>query len=171
MDWISNGREGVTSDWEVESFEVANETTRHDDDGDNDDNRNFTDGRDVVTTMDDTTLTASAGEETADSNRQLVVPNAIHRLHHPMARRDGVVCLTENVVDDVDNASDADGTVGLMEEDEPLALKTVGGITCVRMLSLDFFRSKLVTHFDIAYKRNEVKWPQRMKSRRPATNL
>ncbi len=87
------------------------------------------------------------------------VPDAIHRLHHPMARRDGV-CTKENVVDDVDNVVSDNGEIGLMEEEEPFAVETVGGMTCVRTLSLDFFRSKLVTHFDIAYKRNEVKWPR-----------
>ena len=161
-------KEGTASDWEVESFEVANKTTQNDN---KDDNGNFTDGQDM--TMEDTTMTASAGDETDDYSRQqhagekggnnlqlaADVPNAIHRLYHPMTRRDGVIYTTENVVDC--------GVVHLMEEEEPL---TVGGIACVRMLSLDFFRSKLVTHFDIAYKRNKLKWPRRMKSRRPATN-
>jgi hypothetical protein len=158
-------KEGVASDWEGESFEVANETTNVDDD------TRIAD----VTTMDDTAVTAGA-DVTAENNGQLQageesgadlqvladVPNAIHCLHHSMARRDGV-CTTENVVDD--NISDD------AAEEEPPTAKTVGGITRVRMLSLDFFRSKLVTHFDIAYKRNEVKWPRRMKSRSPATNL
>ena len=151
-------REGAASDWEGETFEIANETTScsHDD-------RNSVDGD--VMTMDDTSTVTAGASVTAED-----VPDAIFRLHHPMARRDGI-CTTENVVDNVDNVSD-DGEVGLMEEEEePLAVETVGGITCVRTLSLDFFRSKLVTHFDIAYKRNEVKWPRRMKSRRPATNL
>ena len=40
------------------------------------------------------------------------------------------------------------------EEEEP-EVETVGGITAVRSLSLDFFRSKLITHFAIALKRNE----------------
>ena len=35
------------------------------------------------------------------------------------------------------------------------------GIRVVRKLSLPFFRSKLVEHFDILFKQNRIKWPSR----------
>ena len=34
-------------------------------------------------------------------------------------------------------------------------------IRTVRLLSLPFFRSRLVEHFNIAWRRNEVVWPSR----------
>jgi hypothetical protein len=34
-------------------------------------------------------------------------------------------------------------------------------IRAVRKLSLQFFRSKLVEHFDILFKQNQIKWPSR----------
>ncbi len=119
-------KEGVASDWEGEIFEVANETTNVDND------TRIADGD--VTTMDNTTVTAGANV-TAENNGQLQageesgadlqvadVPNAMHRLHHQMAQRDGV-CTTENVVDD--NISD-----DAAEEAAPAA-NTEGGITSV----------------------------------------
>jgi hypothetical protein len=34
-------------------------------------------------------------------------------------------------------------------------------VTCkvVKKLSLNYFRSKLIKHFDIAFQRNKIKWP------------
>ena len=48
--------------------------------------------------------------------------------------------------------NDDGGVAGLMKEEESVSVKTVGGNTCVRMLRLDFVRSKFVTHFVIANK-------------------
>jgi hypothetical protein len=63
-------------------------------------------------------------------------------------------CL--DVVNFQPNAEDDD------EEEAEAEVETVGGITPVRSLSLHFFRSKLITHFAIALKRNEVVWPRRL---------
>ena len=36
----------------------------------------------------------------------------------------------------------------------------------VKNLSLPYFRSKLIQHFDIAFKRNEIQWPGRRNQQR-----
>jgi hypothetical protein len=36
---------------------------------------------------------------------------------------------------------------------------TASGVRVVKDLSLDFFRSKLIRHYDIAFQRNEIQWP------------
>ena len=38
-------------------------------------------------------------------------------------------------------------------------------VTCVRDLPLSVFRQKLVRHFNIAFQRNELQWPQRMRDK------
>ena len=38
------------------------------------------------------------------------------------------------------------------------------GCIHVKYLSLHSFRKKIITHFNITFKRNEVKWPQRNKT-------
>jgi hypothetical protein len=37
----------------------------------------------------------------------------------------------------------------------------------VKNLSLQYFRSKLIQHFDIAFKRNEIQWPGRRNRQEP----
>ena len=91
--------------------------------------------------------TIAAGADTTAND----VPDAVYRLQNPVSRRDGVGISYENVVDD-DKSDESE--MDKDEEEEP-EVETVGGITAVRLLSLDFFRSKLITHFAIALKRNE----------------
>ena len=82
--------------------------------------------------------------------------------------------LTEN---ELVAARDA-GNSGNTEDDQAIetnqpantaaAIATIGGpIQVVRHLSLNDFRSKLVTHFGIAYDLGEVKWPARTGRRQP----
>jgi DDE superfamily endonuclease len=129
---------GVPSDWEGENFHIPHEVqssanvTLEKESGDEEED---------VATMDDTTVTANASVAGAENNGQLQagekdgteaqLPNAIHRLHHPMVRRDGLPPTTENVVDDVDSISDDSVELVMSEEEEPLTVKTVGGITRV----------------------------------------
>ena len=41
------------------------------------------------------------------------------------------------------------------------------GVRVVRKLSLKYFRSKLVEHFDILWSRNQVVWPRSRGSKKP----
>ena len=83
--------------------------------------------------------TVAAGADTTAND----VPDAVHRLLNPVARRDGVGISYENVVDD-DESDESE--MDKDEEEEELEVDSVGGITAVRLLNLDFFRSKLITH-------------------------
>jgi hypothetical protein len=59
----------------------------------------------------------------------------------------------------------------MMEEDEDENKMDTGDgeVRNVRDLSLSFFRSRLVEHFDILFKRNEIKWTKR-RGRQPRLN-
>ena len=137
----------MESEWEGTIGEVENE------EGDDDNDPN----------CDEVTIGSSTVAAGAD-----VVPDAAYRLLNPVARRDGVGISYENIVDD--DESDKSEMDEDEEEDEP-EVETVGGITAVRSLSLDFFRSKLTTHVAIALKRNEVVWPRRLKKWQPVKIL
>ena len=52
----------------------------------------------------------------------------------------------------------------LVEDEEQLvnAIKNNGKIP-IRSLSLEYFRKKLIRHFNIAFHKNEVQWPSRLK--------
>jgi hypothetical protein len=62
----------------------------------------------------------------------------------------------------VTHASQRRGDHGTSSDDD---------IQVVRNLSLNYFRSKLVTHFDIAFKRREVVWPKRTGRPEPAQDI
>ena len=46
-------------------------------------------------------------------------------------------------------------------EEQINSIKKNGRIP-IRKLSLSYFRAKLIRHFNIAFKREEVKWPRRL---------
>lgn len=163
-------RNGVSSDWEgiIGEMSVADGTaagttaaatsTARNDDGTPTmaATRNSTDG--------------GSGDNASSTESSNTLPNAIHRLLNPaVARHDGnstSACTT--------TAGDETAQEQTMEQLDggPAAVRTVGGVHIVRHLSLPFFRSKLVRHFDIAFKRNEVQWPRHLKRKNPpAANL
>jgi hypothetical protein len=117
------------------------------------------DDDDIDRNCDEVTIGSSTVAAGADD-----VHAAVHRLLNPVARRDGVISH-ENVVDD--DESDESETDDEDEKEEEPEVENVGGVTAVRSLSLDIFRSKLITHFAIALKRNEVVWPRRLKKWQP----
>jgi hypothetical protein len=101
------------------------------------------------------------------------IPTALQRLANPVAARDNGIVTVDgetrmggatsrvgeqeaevqcppNICDDVD-----------LEEGLVHDVPNHGIPIKVRNLSLDDFRRRLVVHFDIAFKRNEVKWPRR----------
>jgi hypothetical protein len=43
-----------------------------------------------------------------------------------------------------------------------------GEVCMVRHLSLNYFRGRLVEHFDILFQRHQVQWPARRGDRAPA---
>ena len=55
------------------------------------------------------------------------------------------------------------GTYSIIDE----AMEDENGYILVREMTFDRFRSKLVTHFDIAFKRREIKWPKRNRQVQP----
>jgi hypothetical protein len=65
----------------------------------------------------------------------------------------------ENDVNRDDSASsdpsDGDGSTLEIDASEQRRIRAV------RKLSIQFFRSKLVEHFDILFKQNQIKWPSR----------
>ena len=116
------------------------------------------------------------------------VPDALFRLNNPVARRNygglddnGAVVLlpaastrtnepgrTSGVADDIAPAPPgravrvAGGVLeGRNNSDNETPRTTTERPRKVRELTLPAFRAKLITHFDIAYKRNEIVWPKR----------
>lgn len=104
-----------------------------------------------------------------EEERQHEMPDAIYRLNNPVARR---------------------GYGGLDNDDIMVPAATTGPTTTVAVLvqheidgaarqmraerprkvwelTLAAFRSKLITHFDIAYKQNEIVWPKRTRQPQP----
>ena len=59
----------------------------------------------------------------------------------------------------------------LWEEDEEASGQEGGGAIPVHTLPRDVFKKKLIAHFDILWKKNEIKWPSRTGSKPPALVL
>jgi hypothetical protein len=88
---------------------------------------------------------------------------ALERLNNAMEARNydtsGRGYGSDQVEEENSNKELDDGTEGqLLEED---------GCISVPKLSFDYFHTKLVTHFDIAFKKREVKWPEQNRVREP----
>jgi len=92
---------------------------------------------------------------------------SLHRLNNPEEARNydtsGVGAGTDRDTNDDDNEEFVDNEPsiinGNIQEEERFENTCID----VRKLPFHYFRSKLVTHFDIAYKRGEVRWPERNK--------
>jgi hypothetical protein len=80
---------------------------------------------------------------------------ALRRLNNPTEARaydsSGIGAGEDHVLNQVAHSN----------EDGQTLVNYVDGCICVRSLSFDHFRMKLVTHLDIAFKKGEVKWPGR----------
>ena len=77
-------------------------------------------------------------------------PMAMRNLLSPAQIREYDTSMIGGVTDEHDDYDD-DVTAGAVEDD---------GVINVRSLSLDYFRSKLVEHFDIKFQRGEIAWPR-----------
>ena len=51
----------------------------------------------------------------------------------------------------------------VVNEAEEIDLIRINGRIAVRNLSLNYFRKKLIRHFNIAFHKQEVEWPRRLK--------
>ena len=98
------------------------------------------------------------GEHT-DSDSNSFIPKPILRLHSTVAahRYDvSGVGAGSDLSEEENNVPEE----SLEMANEP-AIQSGNTVLKVRELGLNYFRSKLVSHFDIAYKRGEVEWPKR----------
>ncbi|KAI2507621.1 Plant transposon protein [Fragilaria crotonensis] len=106
-----------------------------------------------------------------------VIPQAIRNLHNPVAMRtydlsgmgpgsdtfpDTIACADGTAVLD-DNTSDNQEH----SNDDVLIAEQADVPVGVRNLSLVEFRKRLITHFDIAYHRRQIKWPRSRSTRVP----
>jgi len=92
------------------------------------------------------------------------IPQAIRRLLSPAQARNfdtsGMGTGTDRVADNgADDAEDNNGADDA-EDAGNVEVDLMGHIV-VKSLSLNQFRSRLIRHFNIAFKRREVKWPKR----------
>ena len=147
-------RNGVLSDWEGAIGEVPGEVSS-------------TNGRAGGAPVGDDAATTSTTMMGGDG---AVLPDAIYRLHHPVSQRANLV---DHEPPPVAHHELEEAEEPAYRNEEGISVpRTVGGVHVVRNLSLPFFRSKLVRHFDIAFKRNEVQWPRRLaRTEPPASNL
>jgi hypothetical protein len=70
---------------------------------------------------------------------------------------------------DEHNKEELNATLASLETvKEPMLPAAAGGpVRIVRKLTHDQFRSRLVDHFDILFKKNGIKWPRRLGIRPP----
>jgi len=85
---------------------------------------------------------------------------SVERLHNPGEARNfdssGMGYGSDFMEDDNDTDENS-----IMEQSAELLVVDNDGALSVQHLSFHYFRSKLVNHFDIAFKKREVKWPNR----------
>lgn len=124
------------------------------------------------------------GNEVPIAQGNHILPDAIRRLLNPVAQRTtGIGDQQElSVLQQGEHSSEE---LELQQQQhqlsasmthafgEPRPVPTViSGVKIVRNLSLPFFQSKLVRHFDIAFRRNEIQWPRHLARKHPpASNL
>ena len=94
------------------------------------------------------------------------VPFAIKRLRKPGKNRSVEIPIKDlsgfgkgNDVQSVTLSDDDDSVIG--ESEHINSIKENGAIP-LRKLSRDYFRAKLIRHFNIAFNKHEVQWPTRL---------
>jgi hypothetical protein len=108
-------------------------------------------------TWDGVSATASEWEGEFGELEEVDAPMAIRNLLSPAQIREYDTSTIGGMMDvDYEEEDDDDD-----DEDMADVLDESGdGVINVRNLSLDYFRSKLVEHFDIKFQRGEINWPQ-----------
>ena len=100
--------------------------------------------------------------ETTDNEDTDNLPFSIQKLVNPSTRRSSDVSGMGHGNDaDLDN-NDDDSFDDEVDNDIPIT-PDEDGYVIIQNLSLNQFRKKLIIHFNIAFKQNKVKWPQRNK--------
>ena len=102
------------------------------------------------------------GEHEAASLQRL--PEPLRRLHSPSASRNFGIGVGTDREPEEWHVSDNDA---VPLDTSGSAMISPDSIQEVRKLSLSEFRARLVCHFDIAYKRNEIQWPASRKQFEP----
>ena len=114
------------------------------------------------------------GNESGDDDED-IIPDPILRLRHPASRRshDSYDSSGMGIENDMDIAGMSldDETDEPDTEDDEHPDVPADHVFVVRELSLRTFRSRLVTHFDIAFQRNEIKWPRRLGREQPSQHI
>lgn len=108
-------------------------------------------------TWDGVSATASEWEGEFGELEEVDAPMAIRNLLSPAQIREYDTSTLGGMMDvDYEEEDDDDD-----DEDMADVIDESGdGVINVRNLSLDYFRSKLVEHFDIKFQRGEINWPQ-----------
>ena len=67
-------------------------------------------------------------------------------------------------------AGSEDGTIPLasIEEAKEDSMMSASSHTCVRKMKRDDFKARLIEHFDILWRKNQIKWPSRTGSEAPS---
>ena len=111
-------------------------------------------------------------------DNQKDIPFAIKRLNAPSKSRNMNMQLRDlsgmGCGNDVQNISIEDAhdvETDMMETREEIeSIKTKGRIP-IKNLSLDYFRRKLIRHFNIAFQKDEVSWPKRIKKNKDIVQI
>jgi hypothetical protein len=102
------------------------------------------------------------GEHHPEDN--CIIPQAICNIHNPVAMRTfdlsgmGPGSGIDEADNVYDNAQDNPSHRSNQGNDDK-AKEQAAVLMAIRNLSLADFRKRLITHFDIAYQRREIKWP------------
>ena len=94
---------------------------------------------------------------------QAYVPFAIQRLYRSSSTHD---TSRIGLGGDTDVLSSAVKDEADPNEQTPIEQATWDGVRVVRKLSLEYFKSKLVEHFDIMFTHRRLVWPSRLLPRR-----
>ena len=88
------------------------------------------------------------------------VPFSTRRLNNPFLRRNyDSSSMGPAPIDEADCDEEVVGESCVVDDTPIINNVSTDGINDVHLLTNDFFRTKLVEHFDIQFKRNNVKWP------------
>lgn len=113
----------------------------------------------------------------SEPDNQHDIPFAIKRLRNPAKSRNMNMQLRDlsgmGCGNDVQSVSidDLDVETDMMERSEEIELIKTKGRIPIKNLSLDYFRSKLIRHFNIAFQKQEVMWPSRIKKKEETATI
>ena len=95
------------------------------------------------------------------------VPFAIKRLRQPDKNRSVEISIRDlsglGKGNNAQSVSLLDDKESVIEESEQINSIKENGAIPLRILSHDYFRDKLIRHFNIAFKKHEVEWTTRLK--------